>query len=61
MRSGMRGASHAGREGEYLFFVVLLVHCNHDLGHSHINRFVVTVLIELLELVIGAQGIEEGR
>ena len=49
-------------EGEYMFFMIfLVVHCNHHLGQSHINGFVVTIFVEILELLIGARGIEGGR
>ena len=47
-------------EGEYLFFVVFLVHHYHDLGHSHINGFVVAIFIKFLKFMAGAQGIEGG-
>ena len=47
-------------EGEYMFFMIFLVHCNHDSGQSHVDGFVVTIFIEFLELFIGAQGIEGG-
>ena len=47
-------------KGEYMHFVIFLVHGNHDLGHSHINGFVVTIFVEFLELFIGAQGMEGG-
>ena len=50
-----------GWEGEYMFFTILFVHHNHDLGQSHIDGFVVTIFVEFLELFIGAQGMEGGR
>ena len=43
-----------------MFFTIFLVHCNHYLGQSHVDGFVVTVFVEILEFLTGARGVEGG-
>ena len=47
-----------GVKGEKLLFAILFVHGFHDLGYPGHDGFVVAVLVELLELSLGAGGVE---